>query len=226
MPQAPLKIMVSSSVYHFEDQLEQIAAILREYGYAVLMSHLGTIRVGPHQHNFAACRQAVQDCDLFLGIIRGQYGSGRGAASGLGDEEVSITHAELRHAIQLDKPRLFLVEGGVDTARQLFRPLRKHLAEELFDVSRQPVWTPAGNPFKGNPILDDLRVLDMYDEALQSATPLPQRRDHWCQTYRSLTDIQRFLETQFRDQERLRKDLNTARAALSGGQTAGNAPNP
>lgn len=226
MPQASLKIMVSSSVYHFEDQLDQIAAILTGYGYEVIMSHLGTVRVGPHQHNFAACRQAVQECDLFLGIIRGQYGSGRGAMSGLGDEEVSITHAELRHAIQLDKPRLFLVEGGVDTARQLFRPLRRHLTGDLFDASQQPVWTPSGNPFRGNPILDDLRVLDMYDEALQSSTPLLERRDHWCQTYNRLTDIQRFLETQFRDQSQLRTDLNTARAALSGGQPPGNAPTP
>ena len=225
MPQPPLKIMVSSSVYHFEDQLDQIAAILSGYGYKVVMSHLGTVRVGPHQHNFAACRQAVQDCDLFLGIIRGQYGSGRGAALGLGDEEVSITHAELRHAIQLDKPRLFLVEAGVDTARQLFRPLRRHLTKDLFDVSQQPVWTPTGNPFKHNPVLDDLRVLDMYDEALQSSTPLPQRRDHWCQMYRSLSDIQRFLETQFRNQRQLRTDLNTVRAARSGGQTPGNTPN-
>ncbi len=204
--------MVSSSVYHFEDQLDQIGAILREYGYTVLMSHLGTIRVGPHQHNFAACRQAVEECDLFLGIIRGQYGSGRGAASGLGDEEVAITHAELRHAIQLDKPRLFLVEAGVDTARQLLRPLRSHLTSDLFDKNQQIVWTAAQNSFKHNPVLDDLRVLDMYDEALQSSTPLPQRRDHWCQPYRSLTEIQRFLEAQFRDQSQLRADLNTVLA--------------
>jgi hypothetical protein len=213
MPASPIKIMVSSSVYHFEDQLDQIAAILTGYGYEVVMSHFGTVRVGLHQHNFAACRQAVERSDLFLGIIRGQYGSGRGAAHGLGDEEISITHAELRHAIQHDKPRLFFVEAGVDTARQLLRPLRSYLTSDLFDENQQIVWTAAQNSYKHNPVLDDLRVLDMYDEALQSSTPLSQRRDHWCQLYRSLTDIQRFLETQFRDQRQLRADLNTALAA-------------
>ncbi len=213
MPEPLIKIMVSSSVYHFEDQLDQIAAVLKGYGYETIMSHLETVRVGPHQHNFEACRRAVAECDVFLGIIRGQYGSGRGAGHGLADDEVSITHAELRHALFLDKPRLFLVDAGVDVARQLLRPLRTYLAGELFNAQQQPVWRPTGNPFKHNPVLDDLRVLDMYDEVLLSRTPLLQRQDHWCQIYRSLTDIQRFLETQFRDEPQLRADLKAALAA-------------
>jgi len=220
MPAQPLKIMVASSVYHFEDQIERVAAILTSYGYDVINSHLGTVRVGPHRNNFEACRQAVEGCDIFLGIIRGQYGSGLGAPRGLADAEVSITHAELRHAVQLDKPRLFLVELNVNVARQLFKSLRKPLAGELFDDKQQQVWPPQDqkqrdrlkdNPFRDNEIISDLRVLDMYDEALRTGTPLSQRQDHWCQTYRSLTEMERFLETQFRDQKQLRVELNAVR---------------
>ena len=35
-----------------------------------------------------------------------------------------------------------------------------------------------------------------------------QRQDHWCQIYQNLTEIERFLETQFRNEQQLRADLN------------------
>ncbi len=209
--------MVSSSVYHFEDQLEQISAILKKYRYRVWVSSQGTMPVAPGEHNFDACRRAVRQCDVMLGIIRGYYGSGTQARSGLADEEISITHLEVREAIRLNKPRLFLVDQRVDTARQLLRPLRRHLATALYNGGREQIWDPAANPFRHNPVLDDLRILDMYEEALQSETPLPDRKSHWCQTYHSLPDIQRFLEAQFRDQNRLRSDLDTARASRPSG---------
>ena len=207
-----LKIMVSSSVYGFEDQLTQIGALLqgRGYGYEVINSFLGTVTVAPGQHNFEACIQAVERCDLFLGIIRGRYGSGVEARAGLSDGQISVTHQEIRRAIQADKPRWFLVDAGVDTARKLLRPLRPHLDGELFDAQQKAIWKPTENPMRGNPILDDLRVLAMYEEALLPQTPLPLRRNWWCQPYRDITDILRFLRAQFGDQERLRAMLNPA----------------
>ena len=73
----PIKVMVSSTVYHYEYQLTQVAAILRGYGYEVIMSPLGTAPVHLGAHNFATCLRAVEACDVFFGIIRGMYGSGR-----------------------------------------------------------------------------------------------------------------------------------------------------
>ena len=210
MPRQRLKIMVSSSVYGFEDQLTQIGALLqgRAYGYEVINSFLGTVPVAAGQHNFDACTQAVEDCDLFLGIIRGRYGSGVDAKTGLADAEVSVTHQEMRRAIQTDKPRWFLVDARVDVARQLLRPLRPHLEGQLFDVRQQAVWKPEENPLRGNPVIDDLRVLVMYEEALQAHIPLPLKRNWWCQPYHDISEIMRFLRAQFRDQQRLREALN------------------
>lgn len=39
--------MVSSSVYGFENELNQICALLKKMGYEVWNSHLGTIKVNP-----------------------------------------------------------------------------------------------------------------------------------------------------------------------------------
>jgi hypothetical protein len=186
--------MVSSTVYHYEYQLEQVAAILRGYRYDIIMSPEGTVPIRFGVHNFDSCLQAVKACDVFFGIIRGAYGSGRAPG------ERSITHQEIRHAIALDKPRFFAVEQKVEHARQLLRPLLK-------DRNGNPTWNYAEDVFKGNPIIDDLRVLEMYDEALLSGTPLMQRTNHWCQPYRDDARLLEFVQAQFRDQVRLRAEI-------------------
>lgn len=69
-------IMLSTSVYGFENEISQICALLKVLGYNVWNSHLGTIRVNSALSNLENCRKAVEDCDLFLGIIRTQCGTG------------------------------------------------------------------------------------------------------------------------------------------------------
>ena len=69
-------IMLSASVYGFERDIVQICALLKELGYNVWDSHLGTIKVNPKLSNLENCLKAVEDCDLFLGIIRTQCGTG------------------------------------------------------------------------------------------------------------------------------------------------------
>lgn len=115
-----LKILVSSSVFGFEELLESTYAILDSYGYDVLMSHKGTLPVDPANSALDCCLDAVHDCDVFLGIILPRYGSGVEE-----DGEDSITHREIIEAIALNKPRWFLVHEHVAVARQLLSPYRK-----------------------------------------------------------------------------------------------------
>ena len=89
--------MVSSSVYGFEDQLIQICAILKGFGYNVLNSHYKTIKVDSKKSNMENCLKAVEECDMFLGIIRTQCGTGI-----VGDK--NITFEEMKKAIELKKP--------------------------------------------------------------------------------------------------------------------------
>jgi hypothetical protein len=111
MPVEPkLKMMVASTVHYFEDQLNQICAVLTGFGYEVWNSHIGTIPVHPGRSNLENCVAAARDCDVFLGIVRPFYGSGR-----IGDR--SITHEEFLEAVRLRKPRWFLVHRAQEFYR-------------------------------------------------------------------------------------------------------------
>jgi hypothetical protein len=138
-----LKIMVSSTVYGNQDLLEQIAVILRQkFGYDVIMSNEGSVYIpiqfsgNPKQ----ACLQAVNDCDLFLGIIFPRYGSG-------------ITHDEFKEAVRLDKPRWFVAHEKIEYLRKLFEPY-------LYNKSKQRT----GFELKKNSVLDSIKIVDMYND--------------------------------------------------------------
>jgi hypothetical protein len=72
----PLRLMVASSVYGFETDLDQICGVLDTYGFTVMNSRMGTIPPHPDKSNRENCLEAVRNCDVFLGIIRPFYGSG------------------------------------------------------------------------------------------------------------------------------------------------------
>lgn len=112
-----IKIMLGSTVYGFEDQLSQIIAQLQLLNYEVLNSHSGSIKVNPHLSNLDNCLNAVEECDLFLGIIRPFYGTGN-----IGEK--NITFEEIKKAIELKKPYWFLVHRDVVFARLLFNKLK------------------------------------------------------------------------------------------------------
>jgi hypothetical protein len=180
-----LKIMVSSTVYGIESLLDQIYAVLEGFGYEVWMSHKGTIPTNPLKSNFQNCLDAVEQCDLFLGIITGRYGA---AAAG----EPSITHQEARRAIALGKLRWFLVHHDVTVARQLLRQFR---------VRRTGRWRVK---IESSSIMDDVRIIDLYEEAIRQDLPLGERTGNWVQSYFTHEDALRFLVAQFADPRRLR----------------------
>lgn len=195
-PDPPVRIMVASSVYGFQAELEQICAVLRTYSYEVWNSHQGTIKVHPGKSNLENCLRAVEECDCFLGIIRPFYGTGVVGAC-------SITHEEMRRAVTLNKPRWFLVHAHVTFTRQL---LRQFLFTRQGKPRKQPL------RFRKTGVMDDLRVLEMYDDVIQSKMPVGQRTGNWAQEFFYLSDALRYIETQFRPLADVRKicsELNT-----------------
>lgn len=95
-------VMVSSTVYRYEEFLDQLFGVLNGYGYNVWMSYKGTLPVDSGKSNFDNCLQAVEDCDVFLGMITPFYGSG--VAKG----QPSIKNQEMCRAIEVgngDVPR-------------------------------------------------------------------------------------------------------------------------
>ena len=72
-----LTVLVSSTVYGIEELLDRVYTLLTSYGYEVWMSHKGTVPVRSDRTAFENCLAAVDECNLFLGIITPYYGSGQ-----------------------------------------------------------------------------------------------------------------------------------------------------
>ena len=180
-----LTVLVSSTVYGVEELLDRVYTLLTGFGYEVWMSHKGTIPVRSDRTAFENCLAAVEKCDLFLGIITPNYGSGQDKQN---PNELSITHQEVRQAIQLNKPRWLLAHEHVVFAWSLL----KNLGHK--DKASRKKLSPA---FKRTPILDDLRVLDLYEEAIVDELPLPARNGNWVQKFRSTNDGSLFVASQF-----------------------------
>jgi hypothetical protein len=184
-------ILVSSPVYGIEDLLDQIFGMLAGFGYEVWMSHKGTVPVDPDKTAFENCLEAVERCDLFLGLITTSYGSGKEKG------ELSITHQELLRAIGLEKPRWFLAHDHVPFARQLLRQFR-------FNDDGTP---NEGFVFKPTKVLDDIRVIDMYEAAIRDDKNLKERTGNWVQQYFRFDDATQFVSAQFSDIELMRRKL-------------------
>ena len=180
MPDHKLTILVSSTVYGIEELLERVYSLLTGFGYEVWMSHKGTLPVVSSRSAFENCLAGVEKCDLFLGLITPHYGSGKDQS------ELSITHRELRRALELNKPRWLLAHDHVVFARSLLRHLGYVGAKgrTLLQLEK-------------NPILDDLRVIDMYEEAILSDIALQERQGNWVQKYANDEEAALFATAQF-----------------------------
>lgn len=212
-----LKILVSSVVYGYEDLLESIYALLETFGYEVLMSHKGTVPIDPDDSAMNNCLQAVDECDLFLGLILPRYGSGKETTTGL-----SITHRETLKAIEDNKPRWFLVHEHVAIARQLLAPYRK---TDKKGNPTQPFEFKSGIKFGRTPILSDPRVIDIFEAAMRHDVPdVADRRGNWVQPFGADDDARLFVTAQFRRYRELTekhlpklKDHAAIRSRVKGG---------
>lgn len=175
-------IMVSSTVYGIEELLERVYSLLTStQKYDVWMSHKGTMFTSSDRSAFENCLDSVEKCDLFLGFITPYYGTGK-------DEEgYSITHREQLKAISLNKPRWFLVHDHVVFARSLLNDLGYQGKDGRKKLSLK----------KDCKVLNDLRVIDMYEDVIQDQIPLKDRKGNWVQKYLSDDDVLLHAVSQF-----------------------------
>jgi hypothetical protein len=195
-----LTVMVSSTVYGVEELLDRVYTLLTAFGYEVWMSHKGTVPVSSRETAFESCLKAVEQCDLFLGIITPQYGSGINAG------DLSITHQEMKKAIELSKPRWFLAHDHVVFARKLLNDLWYSGDEEN---ARDKNENRVKGPFVGTEgrsklklskkasSISDIRVIQMYEDATMENLPLDDRPGNWVQKYDRDDDANLFVVSQF-----------------------------
>lgn len=175
-------ILVSSTVYGIEELLDRIYTLLTAFGYEVWMSHKGTMPVSSSKTAFQNCITAVEKCDLFLGIVTPWYGSGVDEQEG-----ISIVHKELKKALELNKPRWLLSHDHVVFARSFLNDLGYENAAKRKKLNLK----------KRSKIFGDLRVIDMYEEAILSEKPLRDRQGNWVQKFESDPDALIFATAQF-----------------------------
>lgn len=183
-----IKIMVASSIHGFEDQLTTICAQLGTYKeYSVLNSHIHTIPVNSSLSNKDNCLKAVEECDAFFGIIRPYYGSG------IVEDEESITHLEMRKAIELDKPRWFVAHRDVVFAKQMMK--------NVYFVDDQNK-EHKNIKLKRSATMNS-KSIDLYNEVIQDHLPVEQRIGHWVQEFYHFPEILTYIQSQFQDTKRI-----------------------
>lgn len=181
-----IEIMVASSVIGYEDQVERVCGLFEQMGYHPISSHCKTMPVDPSKSNLENCLTAVENCDAFFGIIRPNYGTGV-----IGD--TSITHEEMKKAIELKKPRWFVAHRDIRVARVLLKQYRY-----LPDGTLNPTFE-----YRPNKLMDDIRVIDMYNNTILNDMPPEERVGHWADEYFNIKDIEKVIETQFRKVDRI-----------------------
>ncbi|WP_118184610.1 DUF4062 domain-containing protein [Paraburkholderia phosphatilytica] len=194
-----LKLMVSSTVYGVEELLDRVYALLTSFGYEVWMSHKGTVPVSSSESAFGSCLAAVEQCDLFLGIITPQYGSG------INESDLSITHQEMVKAIELNKPRWFLAHDHVVFARRLLMDLNYRDRSARQTLKLKPRSTS----------ISDLRIIDMYEDATMEQLPLDERQGNWVQKFDRDEDANLFVVAQFSRYQDVERRLHEAFANSS-----------
>lgn len=190
-------VLVSSTVYGHEELLERVYSILTVLNFEVWMSHKGTLPVSSSKTAFENCLYAVDKCDIFLGIITPNYGSGKVGT------DLSITHKEIKKAVELKKNRYFLAHDNVVYARKLLSDLGFKNTQERDELSLK----------KGATSLDDIRVIDMYEDAIRDQLPLDEREGNWVQKYSTTNEADLFVMSQFsryqEAEEFIKENLNS-----------------
>lgn len=177
-----IEIMVASTVYGFEDQLSTICATLSTLEYAVINSHIGTVRVNSNQSNLDNCLDAVRQCDAFVGIIRPYYGTGN-------IEERNITFEEMKLAIELNKPYWFLVHRDVVFTR--------HFKKYLYYLDTEGNQQSDVRIRKSN--IFDEKTLDIYSYVLDEGKPIATRTGNWTQEFYRLDEALTYVTAEFED---------------------------
>jgi hypothetical protein len=180
-----IHIMVASTVYQNRDLLLQICGILNNYGYHVINSEYGTLHPPLGMNNTDACIAAVAECDIFFGIINPMYSTG-------------ITHLEIQRAIAIDKPRRFIAHSFVTFSRKL---LAQYMYADAAKTQRNDF------EIQSTSVMDSIKVIDMYNDAVQSNVPYEERKYHWVQEFFRPDEVLRNVETLFRDIKRVEREL-------------------
>ncbi|MBL7967572.1 MAG: DUF4062 domain-containing protein [Prolixibacteraceae bacterium] len=185
-PRNHIKVFLASTVYNFQTELNKIYELLDGFGYDVFNSHKGTFSIDSSESNLQNCIEGVNECDVFVGFIRPDYGSGVLEKGGK-----SITHIEFETAVSRKIPRFIMADHRVTFTRSLIRKAE-------VDNLGTKIAVNSGNINFNDKNIMDVRCVQMYEQMNQDKIPPLTRKGNWVQEYVSLEDIRLHLESQFK----------------------------
>lgn len=195
-----IKVFVASTVYNFQSDLNRIYNLLDGFGYDVLMSHKGTIPLDSSKSCATICTDGVEECDVFLGFIRPDYGSGVLEKGGK-----SITHMEFETARNREIPRFILADYRVTFTRSLFKD------SFIIEDSTKKQINFDSISFDNCDIMDT-RCVRMYNEAIKDKErPASKRTGNWVQEYYDYDAVKMHIESQFKYPARIQKLIDNSK---------------
>lgn len=162
-------IFISSTFYDLRYIRENLLFFVRSLGYNPILSEKGTIFFDPQRSAAEAAVAEVPNCQMFVLIIGGRYGSE------LGDSEQSVTNAEYQQAIRMHIPVFALVEQGAFSDYEVWQANRK--LDGLEDIVF--------------PNADDPRIFEFIDEVRSQAI------NNALTPFQDFADIENYLRTQW-----------------------------
>ena len=194
MGEDKIKIMISSTIRGNEALIYQICSILQGFGYQVWSSLYKTIPVYPRLSNTENCLKAVETCDCLLGIIFPRYGNIPDVKDGR-----SITHREMSKGIELQMPCWFAAHRDVYVACELVRHYMYLNDGKTVNKDFK---------FERTSVLEDARVIDIYNEAIKGDIGPIAREEHWVDEFFNESELLKIVDTQFKDIDRIKGVIN------------------
>lgn len=213
--------MISSTVHYFEDQIDQIDTFFKSLGYETIVSKCGSVFADPRYGNFPDCLLAVEECDVFFGIIRPNCGSGQVG-------EYCVTFEEFKKARELNKPSWYVVDYRVTYAKELLHllTLKPDISINIGSVKVKELLHMLFIKHKKSIDSGYYKVLDLFESKYKKEfDPLClamldyvdkkdikdywARRNHWRHEFHQLTDITSYINNQFGNYQRIEDVLKT-----------------
>jgi hypothetical protein len=117
---------------------------------------------------------------------------------------LSITHQEIKKAIEIKKPCWFIAHRDISVARQL---LKQYMY--LADGTPNPDFK-----YKKTPILEDIRVIYLYNAAIKDDIAPKDRIGHWVDEYFRIVDLLAVINTQFADKNRVKEVIEQMKRGM------------
>lgn len=141
-------VFISSTFYDLRYIRENLRFFVRSLGYNPILSERGTIFFDPHRTAAQAAVAEVHNCQLFVLIIGGRYGTEF-------DADRSVTNAEYQEAVRQKIPVFALVERGTFADFEVWR------ANSEAGVNTSEMSFPNA---------DDERIFDFIDDVRSQGT--------------------------------------------------------